>query len=104
MLASFERTIRHASHHATVLSAFEPLPTNCTRAGIIFDVGTNTGADTRFFLSRGHCVIGVDANPEMLRSLRYQREAAGVMAAKRACAAAPEWRAEGCAEARPLGA
>ena len=45
-----------------------------------------------------------DDGAEMLRSLRYQREAAGVMAAKRACAAAPEWRAEGCAEARPLGA
>ena len=68
-LASFEQAVRQSSRHASVLAAFEPLPSNCSRR-VVFDVGTNSGADTRFYLSRGYCVIGVDANPELLRSLR----------------------------------
>lgn len=45
-----------------------PLPASCTK--LVFDVGTNTGADTLAFLKSGRCVIGVDANPNMLREAR----------------------------------
>ena len=67
-LAGFEGATRSSSRHAALLSQFAPLPDNCTR--VAFDIGFNTGADTKFLLEQGFCVIGVDANPGMLKTAR----------------------------------
>ena len=67
-LAGFEGATRRSSNHAALLSKFAPLPENCTK--VAFDIGFNTGADTKNFLEQGFCVIGVDANPDMLKTAR----------------------------------
>ena len=45
----------------------QQLPADCSR--VAFDVGCHTGLDTLSFLSRGFCVISVDANPSMTSAL-----------------------------------
>jgi len=36
---------------------------------LIFDVGMHNGEDTEFYLSRGFRVVGVEANPDLVRGL-----------------------------------
>ena len=42
-------------------------PPSC-RGKIMIDAGVNDGADTRTFLRRGYCVLGIDANPMVKRN------------------------------------
>lgn len=39
---------------------------------MVFDIGTNNGADAEFYASRGFCVIGVDANPMMVQEASHR--------------------------------
>ena len=52
-----------------------PLPAICTKT--VIDVGSNNGADARFFLQSGYCVVSVDANPTMARKTRQAQLATG---------------------------
>jgi len=44
-------------------SHFIRFPPDCP---VAFDLGTNDGTDTEFFLKKGFCVVSVDANPAMI--------------------------------------
>jgi len=37
---------------------------------LIYDVGVNDGADTAFYLSQGHRIVGIEASPVMVEQLR----------------------------------
>ncbi len=47
-----------------------------TERKLIYDVGMHQGEDTEFYLSRGHNVVGIEANPDLVAMLRrkFQRE------------------------------
>lgn len=38
---------------------------------LIFDIGVHAGEDSRFYLSKGFRVVGVEANPDLCESLRH---------------------------------
>lgn len=40
--------------------------THCTNANTIFDLGFYDGADSRAYLSGGYCVVGVEADPDLV--------------------------------------
>src|ERR1700675_2489298 len=40
------------------------------RSQLIYDVGMHRGEDTDFYLKRGHRVVGVEANPDLVTDLR----------------------------------
>ena len=37
---------------------------------LVYDVGMCRGEDTEFYLNRGYRVVGVEANPALVKSLR----------------------------------
>ena len=39
---------------------------NVTCDKLMFDIGFNDGADTSFYLGLNYCVVGVDANPQLV--------------------------------------
>lgn len=39
---------------------------------LIYDVGVNDGSDTEYYLSRGYRVVGVEANPVLVQSLKQK--------------------------------
>lgn len=41
-----------------------------SRSTLVFDIGLNDGTDTSNFLSRGHSVVAVDANPQWAKRAR----------------------------------
>ena len=54
-------------------------------AEIIYDVGMNNGDDTAYYLSRGHRVVAIEANPLLARevAVRFHTEiAAGRLVAR----------------------
>eukprot|EP00747_Dinoflagellata_sp_TGD_P165077 gnl/TRDRNA2_/TRDRNA2_185894_c0_seq1.p1 gnl/TRDRNA2_/TRDRNA2_185894_c0~~gnl/TRDRNA2_/TRDRNA2_185894_c0_seq1.p1 ORF type:complete len:362 (+),score=35.75 gnl/TRDRNA2_/TRDRNA2_185894_c0_seq1:74-1159(+) len=54
---------RDAIRHASNRSGFKGFPQDCP---VVFDIGTNDGADAEFYLEQGYCVVSVDANPLMI--------------------------------------
>jgi FkbM family methyltransferase len=42
---------------------------------LIYDVGMHRGEDTDFYLKRGHCVVGIEANPTLVAELRARFKA-----------------------------
>lgn len=65
---------RDAIIAASKAVGFEGFPEDCP---VVFDVGTNNGADSEFFLEQGYCVVSVDANPLMIAQAKKRLQRFG---------------------------
>lgn len=65
-----QRELPKTSHPATILSS--SFASKCTSKNTIFDLGFFDGNDSKDYLASGYCVVGVEADPDLVAAANHQ--------------------------------